>query len=332
MSNNPKSKEIVHPWVNVADPAGQGTFTLTGRIGASASGLLQSSFGHSSSGSITDTLASLHAGAGKGGPASSPTNAGESSSPSQAFSPSGGDSASRHVSVEESFRSKQASPGISTQNGQVDFDEFTRRSEGLETDSSPSVGESSPSRHGAAHFSMQEEFNRFHAAKDESISKTTIAPSEQQLMSNDDGAAVVALLSDPGFSVETEPDDYVAFTASAGREQLLETQRTVKSADPRDLMNPLDLIPDFGGSWEPVHLSNRFPGHSFLESKYGDIQPWADILNRYHDEVWGDMLPLVRQAREEVKVAKASHEGSLQDRAAIRRLRMLLKHLDYPMG
>jgi len=334
MSNNANRKEVDQPRIRAPETAVQRTESLPGRIGASASGLLQTSFGRTSPGSVANSLTSLNADAdaSKGASASSSNSSGEASSSSQAFSARGGSAASRRALPEESFRSELGRPGISTQNSQVDFDEFVARSQGPGPRFEPIDDDISWSGQLTAHSYIQEEENGSQLTQEEASFQQAVAPSEEQLIRNSDGAAVVALLSDPGFTIETELNDSDAFMPSDKREELLSDKRPNESADLFALTNPLDLMPDFDSSWESVHLAHYFNGETFSDASFSNIQPWADILDRYHDEVWGDMLPLVKEAREEVKAAKASPEGALQDRPAIRRLGMLLKHLDHPMG
>ena len=57
-----------------------------------------------------------------------------------------------------------------------------------------------------------------------------------------------------------------------------------------------------------------------------DLQPWIRILGSYHDEVWGDVLPLVQEVRREAEPTKDGM-WNLGDKPALRRLQMLLKHL-----
>lgn len=332
MSNKSKGKDVVHPQIQTPETTAQGTPALPGRIGASASGLLQSSFGRPSLRSAADTLASLNADAGKGAPASSTPNVAEASSSSQAFSSRGGNVASEQCSTEETFRSEQGRRGITTQNGQVEFDEFVARPHRLDPDSQALDDEFSPSVQKAAHSHIQEQYNGSNPAQEEANSERILARSEQQSIHNNDGAAVVALLADPGFSAETDPNDSVTSMAPDNCGYLLGEKQQRKSIDPSDPRNPLDLVPGFDSSWKTARLPNHFYQDSTLNSNFGDIQPWAEILDRYHDEVWGDMLPLVKEARKELEAAKASPEGALQNRPAIRRLGMLVKHLNYPMG
>lgn len=155
---------------------------------------------------------------------------------------------------------------------------------------------------------------------------------------NNDGAAVVALLSDPAFTVDEEPSSTLDLEIDAGDGRADERLQAVKRpTKPIDALNPSNLpnlMPDFGAPWNPSYASllpqkGLHERRHFLGSRCGDVQPWIDILDRYHDEVWGDMLPLVQEAREEVK---AVNEGRtcLQDRPAIRRLTMILQHLGNP--
>lgn len=333
MGKKAKSKEDNHSEVQGPETVMHRTASLPGTIRASTSGLLQSSFRRPSPGSVTNSLASLNADACKVASASSSANPGEASSSSQASTVCGDDAILERSLAGESFRSERA---ISTQEGQVEFDEFMARSQGLEPDSE-SMGYDLPAmRELAARSLKDDEYDNPFPFQVEANSQSVINPEDETLIQNSDGAAVVALLSKPDFTIETEADDsddLLALEYGSGRnEELLGNQRQDKSTDPLAPMNPLDLMPDFGTSWEPVHPSNYFHGDSFSDAKFDDIQPWANILNRYHDEVWGDMLPLVKEAREEVKAAKASPDGALQERPAIRRLGMLLKHLEYPMG
>lgn len=77
--------------------------------------------------------------------------------------------------------------------------------------------------------------------------------------------------------------------------------------------NPLNLIPDFqgqGGAREQF------------------VEEWEGVLNRYADEVWGGLAPLVREARKEVEEAKANPTSEdARDMKAVRRLGAILGHL-----
>ena len=102
---------------------------------------------------------------------------------------------------------------------------------------------------------------------------------------------------------------------------------------------PLSLIPEF----DP--LENRSIDHNLNTRQWddlrlrlsnaseGDVKPWLDILDRYQDEVWGTMLPLIEMVRDEVRSGNGSKSPEVRiakDGPAVRRLRLVLQHLDHP--
>jgi len=150
-------------------------------------------------------------------------------------------------------------------------------------------------------------------------------------ISHHDGAAVVALLSEPGFTADDEPTGALGFARNQTNLQYLDLQsaRNEKSAEPRLGLadHEFSLIPNFA---LPYYVPKAMPDAMPLAEEQaciGDLKPWLDILDSYQDEVWGEFLPLVQQAREEISTANAN-EGTLNDKPAVRRLRMLLGHLD----
>ena len=249
--------------------------TLSQRVRSSASGLLQSSLGRPSAGVTTGALASLNLKGQKGTSISASSNIGEAST-STSNSLRSTQGARGHLLTSESLRSNPAA-GVNTMgDAQAEFDEFLAES--------PGIGNSGD----GVHYAKQHMIN--HEAD------------------NRDGAAVVALLSDPGFSIDEEPIESETFDIDENHgTRHLPSRQDLRM---REAGNRLELIPDFA---------------------VDDLDPWNDILGRYHDEVWGDMLPLVQEAREEIKVARASDEGAKLDRPAIRRLGMVLSHLKHPI-
>ncbi|KAL2058696.1 hypothetical protein ABVK25_001426 [Lepraria finkii] len=336
MSQSGKNKEAELAQDPASSSNAEGTSSFTGRVGASASGLLQSSFGNQSSGdAVTGNLVSLTADTAKGGPSDS-TGTGEISSSSQAASYRGDGNAPGRSLAGESFRSGHGRGGVSADSGQAAFNEFAASPQALQPDLEPTQ-----KPFGSSGWLPVQSFGTADQDKDPVDRWRVSARNEEQPTSGNDGAAVVALLSDPTFNVEEEPTNSWAAEATTRDDDKLGDprieQRPYKSVDPLAPVNPLDLMPDFNWSWDSKQASNAFQnptsyeGQCFSDPMFGDIQPWVDILNRYHDEVWGDMLPLVQEAREEVKAAEASPKGALQDRPALRRLGMLLKHLNQPI-
>lgn len=79
--------------------------------------------------------------------------------------------------------------------------------------------------------------------------------------------------------------------------------------------NDLSLLPDFRGQDGAIE-------------RY--LEEWDGVLNRYADEVWGGLLPLVREARQEFEDLKTDESGLEQPKIrAIRRLGAILGHLGH---
>jgi len=73
---------------------------------------------------------------------------------------------------------------------------------------------------------------------------------------------------------------------------------------------------------------NLLPNMNF-EGRALWIEQWECVLTRYTDEVWGGLLPLVREARQEVEEIKAA--GFIAEKPiALRRLEGILGHFRRP--
>ncbi len=329
-----KDKNVDRAHDQATNPNMEGSASLSHRIGNSASGMLQNFFARPSASAIAETLGSLDADTSKGA-ASSSANMGHASSSSQATLTRETSPGSARSMVGESFRSEQASGGIRADGGQQEFNEFAQNSRLCELDTAikQTLDLSNCERSATVRGHCPCVFCRMGKLHP---NRKTYGPDVEPATSSNDGAAVVALLSDPAFNVDEEPtDSWVVPATDKGKAKLGSQpveQPLFNSADPLAPVNPLDLIPDFNNSWSPMaQFSSRYERNSSSDPAFSDIQPWTDILNRYHDEVWGDMLPLVREAREELKSTDRTSEGTPHDRPALRRLGMLLKHLHQPM-
>jgi hypothetical protein len=139
-----------------------------------------------------------------------------------------------------------------------------------------------------------------------------------------DGEDVLALLSlsgalDEKFELTPEEEDHDwGLTA----EQISQLQAITKHLFPPvdmhgaiDPNNPLNLAPSF----------SDVNGQPLLESESWREQ-WDGVLNRYADEVWGNLLPLVREARQEVEDLRQDASSS-EEPKAVRRLGAILGHL-----
>lgn len=120
--------------------------------------------------------------------------------------------------------------------------------------------------------------------------------------------------------------------------------------------NPLNLIPDFNGASvnantypqaKATTTPNAEENYMYMTSsefnlsseglasvkemnanQEADLGQWLDVLTRYQDEVWGDMLLLVKEARSEVEQAIVDGRVDSQGGPAVRRLAMIFGHLN----
>ena len=160
----------------------------------------------------------------------------------------------------------------------------------------------------------------------------------------EDGAAVVAMLSNPSSYIDEGSDPTIAPEAfgSDGRKHERHRndldQRVFRDGSPA--MNPLGLIPDFhehpyNGDMSRDELSSaeqrkNLGETTILQSQYNrdfEVGPWIEILDTYHDEVWGDMMPLVEEARKEANAIRNGDTTHGVAFPAIRRLAMIAGHV-----
>lgn len=139
-----------------------------------------------------------------------------------------------------------------------------------------------------------------------------------------DGEDVLVLLAQNGATEETfepSPDDE-SLDWGLSAEQLSQLRAMTQDLFPPieahgivDPDHPLNLAPNFDGTY----------GHSpdLIESWR---EQWDGVLNYYTDEVWGDLLPLVKEARREVEDLQNGPSRTEQPKA-LRRLGAILGHL-----
>jgi hypothetical protein len=103
--------------------------------------------------------------------------------------------------------------------------------------------------------------------------------------------------------------------------------------------HPLNLVPNMVSTpttSDPVPSMDKNLEESYIY--FGDIpgnsgrqmwmEQWEGVLTRYTDEVWGNLLPLVTEAREEVRAIRRDHPGTtIEQSKALRRLRLVLDHV-----
>ena len=288
------------------------------KLGASASGLLTSSFGNASPQGLASSLSSVQDFEDKGSSSSISNSA--TAQATQILSEHGAavsGASTNHQNGnqqgQESFRSTAISNAAENQQN---FDQFLH---------SPPLDQSAFDQLDVC----PESSARSDADPKASHTSVAVQADKDHLFLASDGAEVVALLSRPpamsevDFS-EAEVGDFDSPPDLHGRE--LPAAKDVLAINPQ--IKPFDLVPDFGVD-HPAMVSSEVDSLS----KY-DVDPWLQVLDRYHDDVWGDFLPLVKEAKQELQAAQKSGEARLRDpgsHPAIRRLRMLFKHVQ-PAG
>jgi len=168
-----------------------------------------------------------------------------------------------------------------------------------------------------------------------------------RMLKQEDGAAVVKLLSDPGFSVDELPyplqgpesiEEHANFWEidEQTREVLVRLKADMPAAPVHRKPspdNPLSLLPNFNnqsrasGKESTEAIGKAQTSGSYLQT---ELDSWLGVLMDYQDEVWGDLLPLVKEAREESRNAMEKDNTALKDCPAVRRLGMILGHIGPP--
>lgn len=168
-----------------------------------------------------------------------------------------------------------------------------------------------------------------------------------------DGAAVISLLTDTSFDPDfggTEDLDLDLAAAppplTAAEIKMLDSFRRQigDSSDPNTQyqqpgLSSLSLVPDIDTFLQQNDLSasthsadtsaasNTTLRDSVLEYLPG-AEDWVTVHERYHDEVWGYLRPALEAAKAEIEErGPETQEGDENDGPAVRRLKMILKHM-----
>ncbi|TVY44740.1 hypothetical protein LOCC1_G002275 [Lachnellula occidentalis] len=141
-----------------------------------------------------------------------------------------------------------------------------------------------------------------------------------------DGEDVLAILS------STHPGSQEQFEApepETGERKydwgLSTEQRTDLKAMTKDLFGLTPAAETRVGGVDAEHPLNLIPQNVNMEAWR---EQWEGVLTRYTDEVWGGLLPLVKEARREVEGMRDGGEGGgIEKSVALRRLGGILGHL-----
>ncbi|KAI4270002.1 MAG: hypothetical protein LQ337_006954 [Flavoplaca oasis] len=314
--------------------------SFTSRVGASASALAKETFVHPDPGTVVNELSSAEG--GKSGSFSSPAGPSAMSTSLQSSTasvPSSSQAGSSRL-AHHSFRSQM--PLERTQSVKDDFDSFLSPQNQVQPDSGQPGAWLQPVP------LLQPVDSDGSSSKGDigTIGSMPADNSKSHLPNGhpEDGLAVVAMLSNPSFCIDEGSDFTIAPEAIGfdSRHQEKHTndlcQRISGGRSPA--VNPLDLIPDFHE--HPRNFDNSRNELSWAEQRKDlgettilpsrsdrdfEVGPWIEILDTYHDEVWGDMLPLVKEARKEAHAIRNGETTHDEVFPAIRRLSMIAGHM-----
>ncbi|KAM0563804.1 hypothetical protein ACHAPJ_000010 [Fusarium lateritium] len=152
-----------------------------------------------------------------------------------------------------------------------------------------------------------------------------------------DGAAVISLLDGPSDELdavllgaedpEAQDEGLTPEAAAKLREALFPTNSMPSGPRLDDLLN---FNPDFltqpGAEAEferQLHLGTADTD----EARNNWLRQWGNVLTGYTDHVWGDLEPLIAEARKEVEESKAQGSGAAPETKALDRLRQVLAHV-----
>jgi hypothetical protein len=147
--------------------------------------------------------------------------------------------------------------------------------------------------------------------------KRTVAEQESR-----DGEEVLAILSFPvgPEDVFEAPLEYQEdYDWGLSSEQLSQLRAMTKDILPQPEIHTVVTAE------HPLNLNPNFEGET-IEAREHWREQWEGVLTGYTSEVWGGLLPLVKQARQEMEESRI--EGSANEKpTALRRLEAILGHL-----
>lgn len=154
--------------------------------------------------------------------------------------------------------------------------------------------------------------------------------------SDTDGLEVVKLL-DSGYDTvaQIELDTPLTKQEEASMRQALFAYGApsgVNEGVAADLAGLLNFVPEYisngSSGWGYKNLLQHFGTSDTTEASQIWADQWGDVLSRYTDEVWGDLSPLVQEAKEEArKIQESGRAATPSETKAILRLRQILAHV-----
>lgn len=286
--------------------------SFTSRLTASAQGLSRDAFVRGGQDATSD-LASTLASTGKINPPSAASD----------FQGQGESSALSHIAGTSSKKLNNASTAGGFRSAQTE--EYVERAENEFTEFLDGVERFQPSSVAVA----GSDTAGFESAWRDSTEKRpfeaigrTIVEQEQH-----DGEDVVALLAKPSSMEQFEPpeDQIEPYDWGLNDQQLAQlrsiTQNLFPASSPHkaERKESLNLMHHMDCTTASILTGDSRPDDAWWEQ-------WEGVLTRYADEVWGGLLPLVKEARKEMEEV-GENEPVKEMPDAVRRLQSILGHL-----
>ncbi|KAJ5183769.1 hypothetical protein N7492_001385 [Penicillium capsulatum] len=338
------------------------TPSLASRVQSSAAGLARSAFQGAASSDAAQTLTNATNGKAEGPSTPSSNTAvavGASQDVSSSVRSSGAGQEHSRPAVAESFRSGDTAP--SPHGGfalpSLTEDEFQREYSSIEAgnneDGSGATKWSTESLQGETGTwkGKQRAQDPVQATYTTAWQRAHAPPSEKPQPQPTDGAAVVSLLSDtsfdPNFDPSTEtldldPSSSPPPLTAAETDMLNSYRREIAPATSNphqgQQLSSLSLVPDIDaflqqndpealGKADGNTASTNITLRDSVLTHLPGAADWVDVQERYHDDVWGYLRPALEAAKEEIEEEKHGSEHEGDDGPAVRRLKMILRHM-----
>ncbi|KAJ5210006.1 hypothetical protein N7491_009817 [Penicillium cf. griseofulvum] len=330
--------------------------SLASRIQTSATSLAKSAFNPSSD--IANTLASTTS--SKAGPSSLPNTQTSRDLSTTTHGTPGSASTSTSTSTAQPFREHDTSSGFALP--ALTEDEFQNGNsygyDGIDETTTTTATTTTTNTYQSEHQTHQEDLQtpsstwkgkaRAHDPTQHQLETVWQRQwhNETKKHTPTDGAAVVSLLSDSNFDPNFEdpttvPDTEIDIAAmpiplSAGEREALDSFRKGMGLEEKreGRLTGASLVPDIDvflsqGLGEGSTVTGGSTSTSLRDAVLMNLPgagDWVGVQERYHDEVWGFLQPVLEEAR--VEIEKGREEGVAgEDGPAVRRLKMILMHM-----
>ncbi|KAL4969388.1 uncharacterized protein BDV14DRAFT_165842 [Aspergillus stella-maris] len=326
--------------------------SLASRIQKSASGLAKNAFLSSAPSGDAQLLSN---GTGKAAPSSSSSALAAAEQYGQSVGPSS--SSSRNQTIHDSAETFRSTPAAQTGGFNLPGlteDEFQTTYGGELSETISDIDEG-PGK-GKGKSSASNPVPRSTESVSESISGLE---TQTPTLNPSDGSGVVSILTDQTFDPEfppgaNEPEEYLETNLSQlsphltpNEIQMIESFRRQLPPAPQSTrseqnskhpqLNSLSLVPDIGSFLDNFHATPAAdPSTAHATSLRDEVltslpgaAEWISAEEKYHDEVWGYLQPTLEAAAREIEEKKDSPSASVEDGPAVRRLKMVFRHMHH---